>query len=152
MKSYILSVVGMILLSVVVGLVLPEGRMAVYVKSMVALFLFFVVVSPILQVVSGSKKLEFETAKIDANFVATVNDSVVKSTKEKVEKQLLDNFEVSADVEILYETQNDVVCFVGARVLLEENDVKLNSDRLEEIKKQVALILKIDASEVKIDG
>lgn len=152
MKSYILSVVGMILLSVVVGLVLPEGRMAVYVKSMVALFLFFVVVSPILQVVSGSKKLEFETAKIDANFVATVNDSVVKNTKEKVEKQLLDNFEVSADVEILYETQNDVVCFVGARVLLEENDVKLNSDRLEEIKKQVALILKIDASEVKIDG
>ena len=45
MTNYLISVVGMALLSTVADLILPSGRMSSVVRSMLALFLFFVIVS-----------------------------------------------------------------------------------------------------------
>ena len=52
MLGYLLSIVGAIVLLMVVQLILPEGKIGVSVRSILGIFLLFVILSPIIKVVN----------------------------------------------------------------------------------------------------
>ena len=51
MQSYILSVLGIVLVSVLIEIILPSGQTAKYIKSVFSIFVVYVLISPILSMI-----------------------------------------------------------------------------------------------------
>lgn len=152
MQSYILSVVGMILLAVVSGLILPEGKMSAFVKSAIALFLFFVIVSPVVKLFRGEKIFSDLEVNIQENFLQDTNSAQVETIKNRVENSIDGNFGADVDVEILWKEENGVVCVEEIEIWVIDYGEKLHTNGLEEITNHVASLLNVEKEQVNVYG
>lgn len=152
MQTYILSIVGMILLSVVAGLILPEGKMNAYVKSTIALFLFFVILSPIIKLVKGENVFSDINFSVQESFIDGTASAQVAGMKQRVKSSVEKNFLCKCSVEIEYKTTNGVASVLNTEIWITESENALHTNELEDIKKQVATLLKIDEEKVTVYG
>ena len=150
MREYILGVVGMALMFVVIDIILPEGRMGTFSKGILAVFLFFVVVSPIVGFFKKSGSYVDELSKTfdyDLSQENGVNLQVV-GLKKQIEKSLLSNFGVVANVEIGYEEENGVAIIKKAEIWVEERTGDEHINEQESVRGHVAAMMRIEESEV----
>lgn len=91
-SSYILSIVGVILLGVLINLILPEGSMSKYIQNIFALIVVFVIVSPVSTLVNYNfdvgSIIETSQVEIDQNFVYLVNSQTVNQLEFSIENSL----------------------------------------------------------------
>lgn len=91
-SSYILSVVGIILLTVLVHIILPEGSMSKYIQNILSLIIVFVMVSPISGLLNynfdASSILEGSRVSIDDSFISLVNAQTVNQLEFSIEREL----------------------------------------------------------------
>ncbi len=62
-SSYMLSIVGVVLLFIVIELILPNGKSAKYIRSILGIFLVFVIVAPLAKL----KNLDFNALLSENN-------------------------------------------------------------------------------------
>lgn len=151
MQRYILSIVGMIIVSVVCGVVLPEGRMSNFLKSSIALFLFFVIVSPIIEIATNKNNL-FKDIQIEIQqeFLSSAVDSQVDNAISKVENSLRDNFFIETDVEIVHYVENNVAIFKSVEIWITNINKPDHTIDIDDIKNHVASLLKIDKEVISV--
>lgn len=81
LASYILSIVGIILVGIVVDLMLVDGQVKKYVQSIYVLFVVFTIVAPLPTFITNIKRGDFSfdtaTVEIDKNYL-----NVIKSQKD----------------------------------------------------------------------
>ena len=91
MNSWILSIVGIVCLSVITDIFIAEGQTNKYIKSIFSLVIVFVVISPLPNILNKNfnidKLLNSVEADIDLNFIALINkqkceaiDNIIKSS------------------------------------------------------------------------
>ncbi len=99
MKTYILSIAGIILLSAVVSIIAPNGKMGVFVKGMTKLLILVVIVAPLISIV---KKGEFDCAldnfAEDTPFLEYCAGVVSSDDEKQIAAFLLEDYGVLADV------------------------------------------------------
>lgn len=77
-SSWILSIVGIILLGVLIDLILPEGQTNKYIKSIFSIIVIFVIVSPLVNLTKNEVNLDdiFKNEiEIDREYVENINDA-----------------------------------------------------------------------------
>lgn len=91
-SSYILSIAGVIMLSVLVHLILPDGTMSKYIQNIFALIVVFVIISPVATLIKTdfniNKVIEAGGVQIDVNFIVTVNEQTKTQLKFVLENEL----------------------------------------------------------------
>ncbi len=99
MKAYILTLAGIILVSAVVSLLVPQGKMSAFIKGMTKLLVLAVVVAPF---ISYFKKEEFEFTNAEINWdVAYLERSaslIAKEDEEEISSYLSEDYGVTAEV------------------------------------------------------
>ena len=133
MTEYLISVVGMTVLSVVVDLILPSGKMSAFVRSIASLFLFFVIVSPILKFTRNKDAINDLSASIEQTFYYDISQSQIESTKNTISAALKKQYNASFDVEIGYESKNGVANILSVDVFVANSESELNSNDIEAI-------------------
>lgn len=96
MKAYILSIAGMILLSAVVAIVCPSGKMGKFVKGTVRLFILVVMLAPLIGWVQ-SGKLELNAASAigtDTRYLEHCAELLEERDEEEISAYLLAEFNV----------------------------------------------------------
>lgn len=89
---YILSVAGVVILTVLVEIVLPSGKMNKYVKGILAVFMVFVIVNPIINFVKKGINFDFQiSTQIDENVLNVVKNQQIKALKNDLENKLKQN-------------------------------------------------------------
>ena len=91
-SSWILSIAGVIALSVIIELVLPDGQMNKYIKAIFSFVIVFIIISPIPTLLN--KKTTFseffnyeDSFSIDENFLEQVNLNRLSSSQKDIETQ-----------------------------------------------------------------
>lgn len=140
MTEYILGVVGMVVLAATIDIILPSGKMSVFVRSVVAVFLFFVIVSPLAKVVKRGNVIDDIIDSVDSQFVIDITDSQVNAAKQQVQKSIKSNFGFDSDVEIEYISEKGVASFLKVSVFLANDENKANTNDIEMIGKYVKRI------------
>lgn len=144
-SSWILSVVGIVIVGLLVDIILPSGKTGKIIKNILAIFSIFVFVLPISKI--DIKSINFSalfsgSIKIDENFVEKRNLEKIKALQNSIEKNLKENgFEgVNITISGKYENENLKISNIFVDLCsLVLKDEKLNIDKYTNI---VAIIKK----------
>ncbi|MBQ9715331.1 MAG: stage III sporulation protein AF [Clostridia bacterium] len=145
MSSWVVSIVGIVLLGLVADVVLPQGQTNKYIKSIFSIVTIFVVVSPLPKLFDNFANTDEivysqESVFVDYSFV----DSIKGLKAQEKESFLLDLFELNdiydAKVQIYAKSDSDifVVDFVSINI---KNAVIQNKDKNINIKEKLKQIV-----------
>lgn len=100
MKAYLLSVTGAILLSALLAILLPEGKMGRFIRGICKLFVFSVLVSPLIGAVIG-KQFSFSepTLAAEGEYLHRCAELLSARDEALAEQLLLDRFSLSGEAD-----------------------------------------------------
>ena len=138
--TWIISVVGVILLSVLTDVLLPEGQMNKYVKGIFSILLIFVIIAPLADFI----RKDIEIGDL-LNFDMESDGIVVeKSEIVEMEESLradLETLGIQCEKVVIFSRENNINTIVGVNVFLKEKKEE----------KQVDMIRKIITNKINIE-
>ncbi len=144
-SSWLLSVVGIVIIALLVDILLPVGKTSKLIKSVLAIFSIFVFISPLKSIDLNNFNFSsfFGNIEIDSSFVEDRNNEKMRALEKSIENNLDENgysgVKVQLQGEYLAEKPNITNVFVDLCELVLK-DEKLNIDKYTNI---VAVIKKI---------
>ena len=130
--TWIISVVGVILLSVLTDVLLPEGQMNKYVKGIFSILLIFVIIAPL----ADFLRKDIEIGDL-LNFDMESGGIVVeKSEIVKMEESLradLETLGIQCEKVVIFSRENNINTIVGVNVFLKEKKEEKHVDMIRKI-------------------
>lgn len=111
---WVLSIVGIIVLSILVDIILPSGQSSKFIKNIFGYLIIIVILSPIFSFFTNKTfdlNLIFETSAVEIqdNFIGKINRQILDRLEEEIEVECydigLDNIDVGIEADIF---QNDI--------------------------------------------
>ena len=155
-SSWVLSLVGVVIITAIVEIILPESNIGKYVKGILALFTIFIMVSPVTSVnIADLFNDEEYEALIDDDFLTGVNVERVNFYKTQIIEKLNKNGIDKVVINIDWETNNDVLkinnIFVNLCDMVINNNDK-NIDIYNNIKNIIISVVDVKVEDIVFDG
>lgn len=113
MSGYLLALLGVILLGVLVDIIIPSGSTSKYISGIFAIFVMFVMISPVLTWIKNDYKISeyFTNTDIELNdkLLYNINNSKLNALELEIQQQLQDNGYNNVIVDIQFELVADNV-------------------------------------------
>ena len=107
MQAYVLSVLGIVIVSCLVEIVLPSGQTAKYIKSITSIFVIYVLINPIVVFLKNdfdvNKYIISTDVKFDQDLLNSLYVEQVNTRQIEIEKQLANEGFEGVKVTFLYE-------------------------------------------------
>lgn len=108
MKEYILAVCGSVVISALITLLLPEGKMGKFIGGILKLFCLLVMLMPLFQMFEKYHPWdgEIETSgeyEPDENFLMQAFKLQAETREREIEEEIAKEFSVEVDAELLWE-------------------------------------------------
>lgn len=151
MKEYVLSIIVSVLLVSVASIILPEGKMAKFTKSIFSLIIIIIIITPALKLLKDPvefNKFDVEsdsTFSEDVDFLEYVYYKKIENLSTATENTLK-NKNYDADVEIIYEISDYQIIIKKVNVILQSTVISDDDKHIiiSVIKETVANRLDID--------
>ena len=144
MQGWIVSVVCAIVLGVLIEIVLPNGKVAKYVKGTFALVVIFVIVAPLPKLLKSEWTFDFSSAWQNAN--ATFEEEIKGEYMDERARELKDFLSVNGyDVDVTIEKSDAVFNIARVTVVLYGD-----SEKADEVRNMAAEKLAIEKSRVQL--
>ncbi len=162
LSNWILSIAGIICVSVIVELILPDGQMNRYIKGIFSFIIILVVIMPIPKLLNRdfdfSKIFDNSGYEIDSDYLYQVNLDKMNSVKNEIEKQIEKrgylNVVVSINCDIFDNSMQYKSIFVDLSDLVISGQAEHNN--ISKIKKDISsiimAIIDIDEEAILYDG
>ena len=164
MNGYLLSVIGTVLLSAILTAVLPSGKTAGLIKSIVRLACILAIVSPVLQFFQTGK-LSFDGENLQTffnesgieggeSYIKYYSEMRIEETERALEEEILEKFGSIASVTFSWETVTETVFnrYENESIKISEIRIKLKEKTSEEVEKKMwEYLTKNYCSEVLIE-
>ena len=101
MKSYLLAVSGAIILSAVISILVSDGKMGTFIKGMARLFVFSVLLVPLLSMF-GEKKIVLTASEItsDEGYLVYCAEKLSKQDEEEIATYLVEEFSLTVQIRV----------------------------------------------------
>lgn len=145
LSSWVLSIAGICVLSVLIDLFLPSGQMSSHIKSIFNFVIVFVIIAPLPKVIKNynvdySSFISTSDIEIQQDFIYQINHDKLEALKNEIENKLdekgLKNIEISISADIFTEKMVLDSVYVDISNLVIEN-----SDQHIDIKKEVENVI-----------
>ena len=162
LSNWILSIAGIICVSVIVELILPDGQMNRYIKGIFSFIIILVVIMPIPKLLNRdfdfSNIFDNSGYEIDSDYLYQVNLDKMNSVKNEIEKQIEKrgylNVVVSINCDIFDNCMQYKSIFVDLSDLVISGQAEHNN--ISKIKKDISsiimAIIDIDEEAILYDG
>ncbi|MBR4124141.1 MAG: stage III sporulation protein AF [Clostridia bacterium] len=158
-SSYILSIVGVVLLGVLIDVIMPDGEMNKYIKGVFSLLALFIIVSPVQKLFNNNFDLnnifyDSKAVETDSDFLDATN----KQIKNQLERSLIVRYKNAGfeniKVEIKCDMSNNVS--VIKKVIIDISNLVMSEDlshinKYTEIKKVAMDFLNLEESDVEVN-
>lgn len=128
---WVLSIVGIIVLSILVDIILPSGQSSKFIKNIFAYIIIIVVLSPVFSFFTNKTfdlNLIFETSAVELqeNFIAKINRQMLDRIENDIEDECSDiglkNIEVGIQADIFQSTVNITQVSIDiSKIVISEN-------------------------------
>ena len=130
MSGYLLALLGVIVLGVLIDVILPSGSTSKYISGIFAIFVMFVMISPILKFVKSDYKLSdyFTNVDIELNdkLLYSINDNKFNALEQRISNQLKDNGYSNVVIDIQFTLNADNVEIT--QVLVDLSNLVINQN------------------------
>lgn len=153
MKAYVLSIAGVVLLSAVLSIVVPSGKMGKFIKGGMKLAVLLVLVSPF---VTFFIKGEFpifsdDTDKIvvDAGYLSASRSLMARSDERQIDALLREEFGVEGQTTVFY-SEEDVAARKKITVKIRDFGIYGEDEHINIMSKIEERLQKVYACEVEV--
>ena len=142
-SAWVLSIVGIVMLTLIVDIILPEGQTNKYIKSVFAVITVFVIALPIPSLFNGDIDIggvlkNEQAGVIDTAFIENLMQERAAVVKDELLKEYKANGIDNVEVEISY--KDDVKFSIEKIFINVKNSVIVGSDKNINIKEKVLSI------------
>ena len=109
MAGYILSILGIVVAGVFIDIIIPNGTISKYIKSIYAIFVLAVIISPIINFFNKNQgfNLQYQEYEINENLINYINQNKVKSIENNITADLEEEGMSNIDIIINYSIDNN---------------------------------------------
>lgn len=109
MSGYILSILGIVIVGVLVDIVVPSGTINKYIKSIYAIFVLAVILSPLIKFLSNTHDINVNITgyEINEDLMNYINTNKIKSLETNIENKLKDEGFDGIDIKINYSIESN---------------------------------------------
>ncbi len=128
MSGYILSILGIVIVGVLVDIVVPSGTINKYIKSIYAIFVLAVILSPVIKFLSNTHGINVNITgyEINEDLMNYINTNKIKSLETNIENKLKDEGFDGIDIKINYSIESNELminsCTVNMQNLVMSSD------------------------------
>lgn len=150
-SSWVLTIVGVIIITVIVEITMPDGNTNKYIKGILVIFTVFVMVSPItnLNIFESIKNSDYDI-KLDDSYLGDVNSQIANEYKIIIESKLktngYENVTVDIDLKDDEKLEIDAVFVYLCDLVLKSNDESINI--YNNIKSIIKSVVVVDAEDI----
>ena len=118
MSGYILSILGIVIVGVLVDIVVPSGTINKYIKSIYAIFVLAVILSPVIKFLSNTHDINVNITgyKINEDLMNYINTNKIKSLETNIENKLKDEGFDGIDIKINYSIESNELMINSCKV------------------------------------
>ncbi|MBQ8426622.1 MAG: hypothetical protein IJX16_02545 [Clostridia bacterium] len=153
MKEWIFSIGATVLLVSIITLILPDGKIGKFIKSIFSILILMVTIKPLISIDKSNINYEsiFDVVdiKVQENYINYTFEERKKSYEYSCQEILIDLGIENAIVEIIYENSNMEFKILSVKINLINSVIKSYKEHIfiiEEIKKEITSYLNIDDS------
>ena len=117
MKSYILAIAGVILLTAVITVITPCGKTGKFIRGCAKLAILAVMISPIIGF-AGSGKLDFPASSaisLDSGYLQACSSRLEEADGKEIESYILQEYQLDSEVEV---TRSDKAPFSREKIII----------------------------------
>ncbi|MBQ8522685.1 MAG: stage III sporulation protein AF [Clostridia bacterium] len=130
MSSYLLALLGIIVLGVLVDVIIPSGSTSKYISGIFAIVVMFVMISPVLNFIKNDYKLSDYFTKVDIELneklLYNINDNKFNALEDDIENELSENGYSNVEIDIRFDIEADNVKIT--QVLVDLNNLVINEN------------------------
>ena len=131
MQTYIISVLGIVVLSVLTEIILPAGQTAKYIKSIIAVFIVYVLVNPIVTFIKSDFDLDnyidTSTIKVNQTLLFNLYEEQIKVKQDDLENELKEEGYEGVEINLEFEIVEEEIIITKAIINI-DNLVLTNSN------------------------
>ena len=91
-SSWILSILGVIILSILIDLILPEGKTSGFIKNLFGYIIIIAILSPVFSFLTNTKFevndiFKTQNVQIQEDFVSSINRQMLNSIEDAIEQE-----------------------------------------------------------------
>jgi stage III sporulation protein AF len=107
-SKWLLTIVGVVVIGVLIDLILPNGKISKYIKSIYSIIIIFVIISPL----STLSKTNFNINstsydnQINQNYLDSINQDKANKISSNIENYLSKNGFLNVNIEVIYSYEN----------------------------------------------
>lgn len=148
-SSWILSIAGIITLSILIELILPDGQINRYIKGVFSFVVVFVIISPVPKLLN--KDFDYsqifnygEEIQVDENYIYQLNLDKINSLKEDIEEKISSQGYKNVVIYINADIFENNLSFKSISVDLSSLVISNNAEHIDisKIKKHIVSIIK----------
>lgn len=155
MQAYILSVLGIVLVSVLIEIILPSGQTAKYIKGMFSIFVVFVLINPVIKFFKSdfdvSKYLVADSVAVDKKLLKNLYESQIETSEKNLQMLLDEEGFKNVKVSLVYDIVEEELIIEKAKINIDElviTNQNTNINKYQFIRQVVAENLKIKEEDV----
>ena len=113
MRMYLMSVVGIVLISTILTTIIPKGKNANMIYGVAKIICLLVIISPILQFFQNKGNAGFDkiyqeffsdsVIETDAGFIKYYSESTIAYFEKELEKEILEKYNLSVSISLHWE-------------------------------------------------
>lgn len=129
MAGYILSILGIVVAGVFIDIIIPSGAISKYIKSIYAIFVLAVIVTPIIKFFNDNRgfDLQYQEYEINQNLINYIQTNKIEAMENNIILDLEDEGLSNIDIIINYSIDNNELSINSCTINLE--NLVISSDK-----------------------
>lgn len=118
MGDWLLNIVGVVFIGVLLDIILPDGKTNVFIKHIFSVFILYVILNPINNLITSNLNLKVDEIVVQENYIYETNIKKVESLQnlivEKLSEQNISDVSVIVSANVFNESFNINAIYVDA--------------------------------------
>jgi len=121
MSNYILSILGIVILGIIIDVIIPSGNINKYIKSIYAIFIVAVIVSPFVNYLKKDKdfNIHYQEYEISENLLNFIYKNRISSLEDEIELKLNSEGYSGINIIINFSSENNELSYNSCTINLE---------------------------------
>lgn len=134
MQNYIVAVLGIVLISVLVEVILPSGQTGKYIKSILAVFVVYVLVNPVITFFKSDfnldKYLNSNQIQLNQTLLKDMYEQQIEAKEFDLEYLLYNNGYEQVDINLVYEIVDNCIKISKAKINIQNLVITSNKENI----------------------
>ena len=132
MTGYLLSILGIVIAGVLIDIIMPNGQINTFIKSIYSIFVVVILISPLTSILKKDQNflLNYEDFNLNIGLLNYISTKKVNETNNKIKNKLESEGFLNIDINLNYSLENDEIDYILCEVNLKNLEIMADKQHI----------------------